>query len=293
MEYIDLQGKKVINITKQDKLLSFLYTNVIGRMLLKPLVQPRVSQLVGRYLSSSHSRCLISGFIEKNGIDMDIYEEKDYSSFNDFFTRKIRRDCRPIPEDTDVLISPCDCRASVYRIQENTTFSIKNTEYTLRSLLRSPRLAKRFRGGYAYILRLTVDDYHRYVYAATGRQSANYHIDGTFHTVNPIANDYLPIYKENTREYTVIHSKEFGDVLQMEVGALLVGKISNHTEKGFVTRGEEKGYFEYGGSTIILLTTKDAVTPRSDLLTNTAGGYETKVLQGHPLASCVQGRETK
>lgn len=286
MDYIDLQGKKVINITKQDRLLSFLYTNIIGRMLLKPLVQPQVSKLAGRYLSSAHSRRLIPGFIEKNGINMDIYEEKEYRSFNDFFTRKIRRDARPIPEDPDVLISPCDCRASVYKIHANTTFSIKNTEYTLRSLLRSPRLAKRFRDGYAYLLRLTVDDYHRYVYAATGRQSANYHIDGTFHTVNPVANDYLPIYKENTREYTVIHSKEFGDVLQMEVGALLVGKISNHTEKGFVTRGDEKGYFEYGGSTIILLTEKDAATPRSDLLTNTAAGYETKVLQGHPLASC-------
>lgn len=287
MDYIDLQGKKVINITKQDRLLSFLYTNAIGRMLLKPLIQPQVSKLAGRYLSSSHSCRLIPGFIRKNGINMDIYEEKEYTSFNDFFTRKIRRNCRPIPEDPDVLISPCDCRASVYKIQENTIFSVKNTEYTLRSLLRSPRLAKRFRGGYAYILRLTVDDYHRYIYAATGKQSANYHIDGTFHTVNPVANDYLPIYKENTREYTLIHSKEFGDVLQMEVGALLVGKISNHTERGNVIRGDEKGYFEYGGSTIILLTEKDAVTPRSDLLKNTASGYETKILQGHPLATAV------
>lgn len=283
MDYIDLQGKKVSNITNQDKLLSFLYTNIFGRMLLKPLIQPQVSKLAGRYLSSAHSKWLISKFIERNEINMDIYEECDYSSFNDFFTRKIKPDCRPVPEDLDVLISPCDCLATVYPIQENTTFSIKNTEYTLRSLLRSPRLAKRFRGGYAYILRLTVEDYHRYLYSVSGKQSKNYHIDGTFHTVNPIANDYLPIYKENTREYTVIHSKEFGDVLQMEVGALLVGKISNHKQSTVVTRGEEKGFFEYGGSTIVVLTQKDRVTPRSDLLTNSKNGYETKVLQAHPL----------
>ena len=283
MDYIDLQGKKVSNITNQDKLLSFLYTNIFGRMLLKPLIQPQVSKLAGRYLSSAHSKWLISKFIERNEIDMDIYEECDYSSFNDFFTRKIKPDCRPVPEDLDVLISPCDCLATVYPIQENTTFSIKNTEYTLRSLLRSPRLAKRFRGGYAYILRLTVEDYHRYLYSVSGKQSKNYHIDGTFHTVNPIANDYLPIYKENTREYTVIRSKEFGDVLQMEVGALLVGKISNHKQSTVVTRGEEKGFFEYGGSTIVVLTQKDRVTPRSDLLTNSKNGYETKVLQAHPL----------
>ena len=282
MDYIDLQGKKVSNITNQDKLLSFLYTNIFGRMLLKPLIQPQVSKLAGRYLSSAHSKWLISKFIERNEIDMDIYEECDYSSFNDFFTRKIKPDCRPVPEDLDVLISPCDCLATVYPIQENTTFSIKNTEYTLRSLLRSPRLAKRFRGGYAYVLRLTVEDYHRYLYSVSGKQSKNYHIDGTFHTVNPIANDYLPIYKENTREYTVIRSKEFGDVLQME-GALLVGKISNHKQSTVVTRGEEKGFFEYGGSTIVVLTQKGRVTPRSDLLTNSKNGYETKVLQAHPL----------
>lgn len=283
MDYIDLQGKKVSNITNQDKLLSFLYTNIFGRMLLKPLIQPQVSKLAGRYLSSAHSKWLISKFIERNEINMDIYEECDYSSFNDFFTRKIKPDSRPVPEDLDVLISPCDCLATVYPIQENTTFSIKNTEYTLRSLLRSPRLAKRFRGGYAYILRLTVEDYHRYLYSVSGKQSKNYHIDGTFHTVNPIANDYLPIYKENTREYTVIRSKEFGDVLQMEVGALLVGKISNHKQSTVVTRGEEKGFFEYGGSTIVVLTQKGRVTPRSDLLTNSKNDYETKVLQAHPL----------
>lgn len=283
MDYIDLQGKKVSNITNQDKLLSFLYTNILGRMLLKPLIQPQVSKLAGRYLSSALSKWLIPKFIERNEIDMDIYEECDYSSFNDFFTRKIKPDCRPVPEDLDVLISPCDCLATVYPIQENTTFSIKNTEYTLRSLLRSPRLAKRFHGGYAYVLRLTVEDYHRYLYSVSGKQSKNYHIDGTFHTVNPIANDYLPIYKENTREYTVIRSKEFGDVLQMEVGALLVGKISNHKQSTVVTRGEEKGFFEYGGSTIVVLTQKGRVTPRSDLLTNSKNGYETKVLQAHPL----------
>lgn len=283
MDYIDLQGKKVSNITNQDKILSFLYTSIFGRMLLKPLIQPQVSKLAGRYLSSAHSKWLIPKFIERNEIDMDIYEECDYSSFNDFFTRKIKPDCRPVPEDLDVLISPCDCLATVYPIQENTTFSIKNTEYTLRSLLRSPRLAKRFRGGYAYVLRLTVEDYHRYLYSVSGKQSKNYHIDGTFHTVNPIANDYLPIYKENTREYTVIRSKDFGDVLQMEVGALLVGKISNHKQSTVVTRGEEKGFFEYGGSTIVVLTQKGRVTPRSDLLTNSKNGYETKVLQAHPL----------
>lgn len=283
MDYIDLNGNTVENTTKQDKFLEFLYTNMLGRMLLKPLVHPKLSKFTGKLLSSPLSTLIIPSFIKNNNMDMTPYEDTKYTSFNDFFTRKIKAGERPIPEDNKILISPCDCKATVYPIQDNTIFSVKHTEYTLRSLLRSPSLAKRFRGGYAYILRLTVDDYHRYVYAASGHQSKNYHIDGTFHTVNPVANDYLPIFKENTREYTVIHTEEFGDIVQMEVGALMVGKISNHKASCRVTRGEEKGYFEYGGSTIILLTEKNAVTPREDLISNTTNGYETKLLQGHAL----------
>ena len=285
MDYIDLNGKIVKHISEQDKMLNFLYKNAFGRMLLKPLIQPKVSELAGKLLSTPLSTVIIPAFIRNHNIDMTAYEEKTYRSFNDFFTRKIKEGRRPVPEDSHVLISPCDCRATVHPIQQNSILSIKDTEYTLRSLLRSKKLANRFQGGYAYVLRLTVEDYHRYIYAASGPQSKNYHINGTFHTVNPVANDYLPIYKENTREYTVIHSAEFGDILQMEVGALLVGKISNKKESCMAVRGEEKGFFEYGGSTIILLTTKDAVEPRADLLTNTQNGYETKLLQGHVIGT--------
>lgn len=288
MDYINLNGKLVKHISEQDKVLGFLYKNPVGRLLLKPLIQPKVSELAGKLLSTSFSVNLIQPFIRSHNIDMTAYEDKKYESFNDFFTRKIKAGRRPVPEDPYVLISPCDCRATVHPIQKNSILSIKDTEYTLRSLLKSKKLAGRFQGGYAYVLRLTVDDYHRYIYAVSGRQSKNYHINGTYHTVNPVANDYLPIYKENTREYTVIHSEEFGDVVQMEVGALLVGKISNHKESCLAVRGEEKGFFEYGGSTIVLLLEKDAVVPRADLLTNTRNGYETRLLQGHVLGTAAK-----
>jgi phosphatidylserine decarboxylase len=285
MDYIDLNGKIVKNKTGQDKLLEFLYTNFIGRMLLKPLVTSKFSVLAGKLLSTNLSTVLIPSFIKKNGIPMEEYDEKHFHSFNDFFTRKIKDGARPFDANPNTLISPCDGKVTVHEIHEDTTFFIKHTEYTLRSLLRSKNLAKRFEGGYLFLLRLTVNDYHRYIYAASGKQSKNYHIPGSFHTVNPIANDYLPIYKENTREYTLIHNDTFGDLLQMEVGALMVGKITNHTQSAMVSKGEEKGYFEYGGSTIILITRKDAVIPRSDLLDNTDNGYETKILQGQPLGA--------
>lgn len=288
MDYIDLDGKVIKNKTGQDKLLEFLYTNIFGRILLKPLVRQEVSELAGKLLSTNLSTVLIPPFIKKHDIRMEEYDTCHYRSFNDFFTRKIKSQARPIESNSNTLISPCDCRAAVYSIRPDTTFFIKHTEYTLRSLLRSRKLAERFEGGYLYLLRLTVDDYHRYVYAASGKQSKNYFIPGSFHTVNPIANDHLPIYKENTREYTLIKSPSLGEIIQMEVGALMVGRIVNHKQSTEVQQGEEKGYFEYGGSTIIVMTKKDTVIPRQDLLKNSADGYETKILQGHMLGTLAK-----
>ena len=214
---------------------------------------------------------------------MTQYEKAKYGCFNDCFTRKIKKEMRPINMEENAFIAPCDGRLSAYHISENSDFYIKKSYYSVAGLIKNSKKAPDFNGGVCLVFRLCVDDYHRYVYAASGTQSKNYHIDGTFHTVNPVANDYLPIYKENTREYTVIHTPDYGSIVQMEVGALLVGRIKNHKESCPVTRGEEKGYFEYGGSTIIILTEKDTYVPRQDLMQNTRRGYETKLLQGHVL----------
>lgn len=284
MKYMDREGNAYEDSTSQDKLLEFLYTHAVGRLMLKPLVTPAFSNFIGKVLDSAWSKVLIKPFIKNTGIDMSEYKNTTYSSYNDFFTRKIKSGYRPLAGDNNTLISPSDGNVTVYPITDKTTFSVKHTEYTLRTLLNSHRLAKRYEGGYAFIIRLTVEDYHRYCYVADGIKSKNYFIPGSLHTVNPIANDYTPIYKENAREYTVLHTREFGDIIQMEVGALMVGKIVNHHEEDEVLRGEEKGYFEFGGSTIIVFVKKDRVKVREDLLQNTQNDYETKIHQGDELA---------
>ena len=153
----------------------------------------------------------------------------------------------------------------------------------MRRLLRDSGLAKRYEGGFLFVIRLTVDDYHRYCYPADGAKTGNRKVDGYFHTVNPVANDYYPIYKENTREYTCIRSEEFGDVLQMEVGAMCVGRIVNYEGKGKAVKGKEKGRFEFGGSTILVAVQKGRVQVREDLLKNTKDGYETRIRMGDKL----------
>lgn len=283
MKYADQDGNLYEEENVQDRFLKLLYSTFLGRVKLKFLTKPWISKLGGTFLSSPFSKCMIRRFIEKNNIDMENYEEVSYRSYNDFFTRKIKQGKRPLPEDEKILFSPCDCKVSAYPINQGTTFMVKDTEYTVESLVRNRKIARHFQGGYALILRLTVDDYHRYCYIDDGEKSANYFIPGVYHTVNPIANDYVPIYKENAREFTMMKTKHFGDVVQMEVGALMVGRIVNHHENYYMTRGEEKGYFEFGGSTIVLLVRKEHVAIRPELLERTADLCETKVRQGEPL----------
>lgn len=213
-----------------------------------------------------------------------------YRSFNDFFTRKIKPGRRFITKDRDLLVSPCDGKVTAYKITQSDTFIIKNAVYNTASLLRDSKLAKRYEGGYAVIIRLSVDDYHRYCYCADGVKSHNRKINGILHTVNPVVNNYLPVFKENSREYCMIRTEQFGNIIQMEVGALMVGRITNlHTEGGAkVTKGEEKGYFEFGGSTILLLLEKDKVKLCDDLLKNTREGFETKLLQGSVLGESLK-----
>jgi len=276
-------GKLIKEKNGQDRVLEILYGTAAGRLLLKPLTLPVVSKVAGAFLSTSLSCVLIEPFIRKNSIDMTQYEPVKYKSYNDFFTRKIKAKLRLVDAEPTHFISPCDSKLTVLPITQDSRFTLKYTTYTVASLLKNEKLAKEYVGGYAMIFRLTVDDYHRYCYVADGIKEDNVFIPGVLHTVNPLANDYFPIYKENSREYSILHTKEFGDIVMMEVGALLVGKIVNHHGKYRVLRGQEKGYFEFGGSTVVLLVKKDTVQMDADILENSVQNIETVVKFGEKI----------
>lgn len=289
MNYRDRDGRKVGGDTGQDQFLKHLYGNEAGRALLRILIRPWVSKLGGLLMDSPISKIGIRPFVEKNHIDLSMCEKKKFRSYNDFFTRKLVEGARVFEGDEHTLVSPCDGKLSVYPISDEAgrenVFRIKDTLYTTSSLLRSSKLAKQYEGGYALVFRLTVDDYHRYCYVADGEKSKNYYIQGVFHTVNPVANDMYPIYKENTREYSLLKTKQFKTILMMEVGALMVGRITNYDEEATVKRGQEKGRFEFGGSTIILLLQKDAAIIDKDLIRNTEEEYETIVKMGEKIGT--------
>lgn len=285
----DRKGKTAEENSLQDRFLGMLYGHAAGRLLLRPMVSPAVSRLGGLFLDSKLSKMMIPAFIRSHAIDMSEFEPKEYSSYNDFFTRRLRPGARCVEEERGIFVSPCDSRLSVCRISQNHVFSVKNTSYTVESLLKSKKLARAYEGGYVWVFRLCVDDYHRYIYVDDGTVGRNVRIPGVFHTVNPAANDQFPIYKENTREYCLVRSDNFGAVIQMEVGAMLVGKIENHPVDGKVKRGQEKGNFAFGGSTVILMTRRGAVRPDRDILRNSAKGIETKVRLGERVG--IRGHE--
>lgn len=286
MHYVRERGGRIIKEdSMQDRLVGALYGSAVGRMLLKPLISPAVSAAAGRFLDSGASRILIRPFIKSHQLNMQDYEREDFASYNDFFTRRLVPGAREIRTEPETFISPCDSRLSVCKIEEDSVFYVKHSCYTVRSLLRNRKLAESFAGGYAWVFRLCVEDYHRYIFVDKGQASRCVRIPGVFHTVNPIANDRFPIYKENTREYSLLRSEHFGTILQMEVGAMLVGRIENRTVKKTVHRGQEKGNFAFGGSTIILMTRRGAVCPDKDILENSVRGIETKVRLGEKIGT--------
>lgn len=287
MAYADRSGNTYEHDDLQDRVLKYLYGSMPGRVLIKQLAKPWVSKLAQILLSSGFSRIFIPFFIKWKKIDMKDYENKKYTSFNDFFIRKIIRSRRIIDQSPNHLISPCDGKLSVYPIGRDTRFMVKNTSYTLRSLLRNRNLADHYEDGTLLVFRLSVDDYHRYCYIDSGMKSKNFRIKGVFHTVNPIAHETVPVFKENTREYTILSSRNFGRLLVMEVGALLVGKIVNYHEKAYVMRGEEKGRFEFGGSTIIVCIEKGRVIIDNDIMENSMKGIETKVKMGEKIGAAI------
>lgn len=265
--------------------LHFLYKTVPGRFFLKPLASRPLSKLCGTFLDSRLSTFLIKSFVRNNNINLDDYETEGIKTFNQFFRRKIKEGRRVFDMEPSKLCCPCDGLLSVWNISDDTVIPVKQSEFTVSSLLKDKELAAEYDGGLCLVFRLCVDNYHRYAYADSGKKGPNIFIPGVLHTVRPIALESRPVFVENCREYTLIESPVFGKLVQMEVGAMLVGRIVNLEGEGMAERGKEKGFFEYGGSTIILLVKKNMVKLNQDLINNSQAGIESPVKMGQVIGT--------
>lgn len=290
IQYIErTTGEKRVEKVYGHKALSFLYGDgfwekLIASWLLPLLARfPLFSQLYGLWQKRSASRANIAPFIAAYGIDASEFLEAEFCSFNDFFIRKLKPEKRPIEAAPRVLAAPADGRYLVYPTFER--FTAKGQEFSLSEFLQNQADSHRYREGSIAIVRLCPSDYHRFHFPCDGVPSIARLINGPLYSVNPIALCKRPsILTENKRMVTEFMTEQFGQILYVEIGATAVGTIQQtFTPQKKVFKGAEKGYFEFGGSCIVLLFEKGRIVFDADLVRNTEQGLETRLNYGFSL----------
>ncbi len=267
-------------------LLNALYTSKAGNLGLELLVKRKIySALTGFFCDLRLSKKSIAKFAKNFSIDLEECENKlnDYSSFNEFFSRKLKTTARSFEKPEDELLSPGDGRLQAWNnIDYKDIIQVKGMSYSLSDLLQDEKLAKEYEGGVYMILRLCPVDYHRFHFFDSGVCSRAKKIKGEYYSVNPVALRKIPeLFCRNKREYSIFKTDNFGEVLYVEVGATSVGSIvQTYVPDRRVKRGEEKGYFKFGGSTVLLFFKKDKVMIDTDIINQTNNGFETKILAG-------------
>ena len=262
-----------------EQWLVWLYNNPVGEATLWALAKRKVvSTIYGNRMDSPSSTKKIQPFIEEFDIDMSIAQKQEFSSFNDFFTRKLTDNARPVDTNSTIAVSPADGKILAYANISNSDFIIKGYRFDIYSFLNNAGLAQNYLDGTMVIIRLAPFDYHRFHFPMSGRVSPVTRINGDYYSVNPLAlRKMAEIFCLNKREFTIITNSLYGDVVMTEVGATMVGSMVQTYTGGFVKKGEEKGYFKFGGSTVVLLFKKNKIRIDDDLLINTLKGYETVI----------------
>jgi len=265
-----------------EKWLVWLYNNPVGEATLWALAKRKVvSSVYGNSMDRPSSAKKIPVFVEEFDIDMNTALKQEFNCFNDFFTRKLKTNARPVDTNSTVAVSPADGKILAYANIRNSDFIIKGYRFNIFSFLNNDRLAQKYIDGSLVIIRLAPFDYHRFHFPLSGNVSSVTRIDGDYYSVNPLAlRKMTEIFCLNKREFTIMSNPLFGDVVMTEVGATMVGSIVQTYTGNFVKKGEEKGYFKFGGSTVVLLFEKNKIRIDEDLLVNTIKGYETVIKEG-------------
>ena len=282
-----------------DSAIKFIYDNSFGQMLAPIIASKPISQLYGCYQDWSISNNKVPPFVEKFNIDLSIYKagsvaaqkkENSYKSFNEFFIREFEANQRHFVDDENKMPAFCEARYFGHsEIDNEVKIPVKGKLLNAKDLLGGSRWAQAFEGGPLLIARLCPVDYHRYHYPLAGETLDSFQIKGKYHSVNPLALSSKPdIFIINERRASILETERFGKLAYIEVGAAMVGKIiQTHDEATTHSKGDQKGYFLFGGSTVILLGEKGKWSPSKDILSNTKDGVETYLHLGDEVALLV------
>jgi phosphatidylserine decarboxylase len=279
-----------------DWFIKFLYTSGAGQKMGPLFTNKYFSKAYGVFqdLPASHKKVI--PFIEKFKINIDDYEpgsrpsldaRDSYRSFNEFFIRRFKLGKRTFVSDPHRMPAFAEARYVGFdAVKDEEHYPVKGHFLRASDLVGNDQISKIFAGGPLLIARLCPVDYHRYHYPDTGKVLDHFRVPGAYDSVNPLALKYKnQIFIKNERHVSILQTENFGRLAYIEVGAICVGKIvqSHRWNKPFL-RGEEKGYFLFGGSTVVVLGEKGAWKPSQDILNNTEKGIETYLHLGAEVA---------
>jgi len=289
--YIRKTGKYEIEQVAGEAYLNWIYSSPLGMKILELFVKKKIaSSLCGYYCDRAVSKLKIKQFVDEFKIDMTSFEipEKGYRNFNDFFYRKMKKERMQIASDDNIFISPCEGKVLAYEnIDIKMLIQIKGITYSLAELLGHNSIDSNFEGGSCLIVRLSPSNYHRFHFVDNGTCGPTTKIKGYYYSVNPTSISRInKIFCSNKREWSMLNSENFGEILYVEVGATFVGSIiQTYKNDQKVSKGDEKGYFKFGGSTVILFLKKDVCKIDDDIIEQTKQGIECSVSMGERIGS--------
>lgn len=264
-------GEIEIEQVYKEGFLRWAYGNPLGRLTVQLAVKRAwFSRWYGWQMDRASSRAKIEPFIADYGLDAEAFADpvESYRTFNEFFYRKLKSGARPIYAEAEAAVFPADGRhLAIPDIDTAQTFYIKGQRFDLPSFLKDAEMATEFEGGAMLISRLCPVDYHRYHFPVAGDAGEPVLIDGDLRSVSPLAlRRHLEIFWKNKRTRTVIESPVFGKVAVMEIGATCVGSMEATYRSGTIAKGEEKGYFRFGGSCVATIFQRGRICFDDDLL---------------------------
>ena len=260
--------------------LRWTYSNPVGRLSLHALVKRAAfSRWYGRRMDRPSSRGKVLPFIARYGVDAREFLDRaeSFNTFNEFFYRKLKPGTRPIDPRPEVAVFPADGRHLGFQdLSKAEGIFVKGAVFDLPALLQDQSLAAKYKRGSIVLSRLCPVDYHRFHFPVAGVPSKPKLINGPLYSVNPIAlRRNIHIFSENRRALCRIQSPEFGEVLMLEIGATCVGSFEyTFSPDQPVTKGAEKGFFKFGGSSIMTIFEPDRLRLDDDLVSNSVEGRE-------------------
>ena len=297
--YIDRQtGQKQVEKVYQDQALQLMYGDSKNSYYIRKALLPLLtrssffSRLYGHLQKKPASRRKIEPFIQAFEVDASEFLDpvSTFRSFNEFFIRRLKVEARPLAVGEDVAVMPADGRYLFYeRLQTHQSLHVKGKQFHLEDLLQNAELAKRYMNGTLVMARLCPSDYHRFHFPFDCLPGATQLINGYWQSVNPLAVRHnLQTFSQNKRTLCRLQTSQFEEVLFMEIGAFNVGSIQQtYQPNHFQLKGSEKGYFEFGGSALILLFQENTIQLDTDLLEATAQGLEMRCLLGQRLGQSI------